>query len=121
MEKKLTPVEWLHNRLQTEPFLTNEDFEKAKVMEAERPAPDSPKVSDENVELSLKVNCMIHDECNNVPHDIGFRVMEMVRSAKSNDAEMCEFAEWVRDGKYGAENIFCTKEEILQLFKNRNK
>ena len=52
MEKKLTPVEWLHNRLQTEPFLTNEDFEKAKAMEAERLAP----LEDDTEQFALYVH-----------------------------------------------------------------
>ena len=31
-----TAIEWLHSRLQTEPFLTVEDFNKAKEMEKEQ-------------------------------------------------------------------------------------
>jgi hypothetical protein len=31
-----TAVEWLFNRLQSEPFLTHEDFEQAKEMEKEQ-------------------------------------------------------------------------------------
>lgn len=34
--KKQTAVEWLYNRLQTEPYLTLEDFEQAKAMEKEQ-------------------------------------------------------------------------------------
>ena len=30
------------------------------------------------IELCLKVNKMIHDECKDVPHDIGLRVMELI-------------------------------------------
>ena len=91
MEKKPTPVEWLHNRLQTEPFLTNEDFEKAKKME--------------------------------------------VQSAQSNDAEMVEFAEWLRMDGFMAvsgsdfwyhksirmDSKKYTTQELLEQFKTRNK
>jgi hypothetical protein len=34
--EKQTAVEWLFNRLQSEPFLTHEDFNKAKEMEKEQ-------------------------------------------------------------------------------------
>ena len=34
--KQVTAVEWLYNRLQTEPYLTLEDFEQAKAMEKEQ-------------------------------------------------------------------------------------
>ena len=31
-----------------------------------------------DVELALKINKIIHDECNDVPHDIGLRISELV-------------------------------------------
>ncbi len=34
--EKQTAVEWLFDRLQSEPFLTHEDFNKAKAMEKEQ-------------------------------------------------------------------------------------
>lgn len=36
MESKQTAVEWLYQRLQTEPYLTLKDFEQAKAMEKEQ-------------------------------------------------------------------------------------
>lgn len=36
METKLTAVQWLYQRLQTEPYLTLKDFEQALVMEKEQ-------------------------------------------------------------------------------------
>lgn len=32
-----------------------------------------------NVELALKINKMVHDECKNVPHDIGMRIESLMR------------------------------------------
>ena len=31
-----------------------------------------------DVELALKINKIIHDECKDVPHDIGLRISELV-------------------------------------------
>ncbi len=31
-----------------------------------------------NISLALKINKLIHDECKEVPHDIGVRIMELV-------------------------------------------
>lgn len=31
-------------------------------------------------ELALKVNKLIHDSCKDVPHDIGFKVMELIEA-----------------------------------------
>lgn len=36
METKLTAVQWLYQRLQTEPYLTLKDFEQAHAMEKEQ-------------------------------------------------------------------------------------
>lgn len=36
METKLTAVQWLYQRLQTEPYLTLKDFEQALAMEKEQ-------------------------------------------------------------------------------------
>ncbi len=33
----------------------------------------------DNVDLALKINKLIHDECKEVPHDIGKRIMELVK------------------------------------------
>lgn len=32
----------------------------------------------ENVKLALEINRMIHNECKDVPHDIGARIMELI-------------------------------------------
>ena len=32
-----------------------------------------------DVELALKINRMVHNECKDVPHDIGLRIEELVR------------------------------------------
>jgi hypothetical protein len=32
----------------------------------------------DRIQLCLKVNKMIHDECKDIPHDIGLRVMELI-------------------------------------------
>ena len=33
-----------------------------------------------HVELVLDINKMIHNECKDVPHDIGYRIMELVEA-----------------------------------------
>uniref|UniRef100_A0A6H2A6I7 Uncharacterized protein n=1 Tax=viral metagenome TaxID=1070528 RepID=A0A6H2A6I7_9ZZZZ len=32
-----------------------------------------------DVELALKINKLVHNECKEVPHDIGLRIEELVR------------------------------------------
>jgi len=36
-----------------------------------------------DVELALKINRMVHNECKDVPHDIGLRIEELVRLHQS--------------------------------------
>jgi hypothetical protein len=35
-------------------------------------------MKDIKVELALKINKLIHDECENAPHDIGYRVSQLI-------------------------------------------
>ena len=37
-----------------------------------------------DVELALKINRMVHNECKDVPHDIGLRIEELVRLHQSD-------------------------------------
>jgi hypothetical protein len=36
-----------------------------------------------DVELALKINRLVHNECKDVPHDIGIRIEELVRVHQS--------------------------------------
>lgn len=36
-----------------------------------------------DVELALKINRLVHNECKDVPHDIGIRIEELVRLHQS--------------------------------------
>lgn len=36
-----------------------------------------------DVELALKINRLVHNECKDVPHDIGLRIEELVRLHQS--------------------------------------
>ena len=37
-----------------------------------------------DVELALKINRTIHDECKDVPHDIGLRITELIKNHKAD-------------------------------------
>lgn len=55
------------------------------------------------VELALKINKLIHDECTNVPHDIGWRIVRMLELEKltpTTVVQVCECAEPKETGWY---------------------
>jgi hypothetical protein len=45
-----------------------------------------------DVELALKINRLIHNECKDVPHDIGFRIVKLIDKQKAaiSDTRCCE-------------------------------
>jgi hypothetical protein len=43
-----------------------------------------------DVELALKINKLIHDECKDVPHDIGLRVSELVENHQAEQLILSE-------------------------------
>lgn len=40
-----------------------------------------------DVELALKMNKLVHDECKDVPHDIGLRLLEIVKEYSQTEEE----------------------------------
>ena len=42
-----------------------------------------PKPLKMDIELALKINKLVHNECKDVPHDIGLRIEELVRLHQS--------------------------------------
>ena len=42
-----------------------------------------------NVELALKINKIIHDECKDVPHDIGLRISELLEKYDYDSRRLC--------------------------------
>ena len=37
------------------------------------------KLTDKGVKLALKLNKLVHNECKDVPHDIGLRLLDIVK------------------------------------------
>lgn len=45
-----------------------------------------------DVELALKINKLIHDECKDVPHDIGLRVLQLVENGGNvRNCDTCKY------------------------------
>ena len=40
-----------------------------------------------DVELAIKMNKLVHDECKDVPHDIGLRLLEIVKEYSQTEEE----------------------------------
>jgi hypothetical protein len=41
-----------------------------------------------DVELALKINKIIHDECKDVPHDIGLRITELMEKHRAEQLNL---------------------------------
>ena len=46
----------------------------------------------DNVKLALEMSKLVHNECKDVPHDIGLKLIEIV--AIHTDTDIQDFAEW---------------------------
>jgi len=38
-----------------------------------------------DIDLALKINRVVHNECKDVPHDIGLRIEELIRVYRNNN------------------------------------
>ncbi len=61
-----------------------------------------------DVELALKINKLVHNECKDVPHDIGLRIEELVRLHQS-ELKNCSIPAVV---------CSCLSEEFVENFTN---
>jgi hypothetical protein len=52
----------------------------------------------DSIKLALEMNRLVHNECKDVPHDIGLRLLDIVRN--NTDTDMQEFAEWCVSSKH---------------------
>jgi hypothetical protein len=61
-----------------------------------------------DVELALKINRLIHNECKDVPHDIGFRIVKLIDKQKAaiSDTRCCETF-YCNNKEKGYENSLC--------------
>jgi hypothetical protein len=51
-----------------------------------------------DVELALKINRLVHNECKDVQHDIGLRIEELVRLHQGEEKErLIKFFTWLND------------------------
>ena len=57
----------------------------------------------DNVKLALEMSKLVHNECKDVPHDIGLKLIEIV--ASHTDTDLQEFAEWVNENYYNLSSI----------------
>jgi hypothetical protein len=51
-----------------------------------------------SIKLALEMNRLVHNECKDVPHDIGLRLLNIVKN--NTDTDMQEFAEWTSMSPY---------------------
>ena len=69
-----------------------------------------------DVELALKINKLVHNECKDVPHDIGLRIEELVRLHQS-ELKNCSIPAVM--GELTCDNCGCHPNVIYTTGKGR--